>query len=92
MSALFEPHEPHDIIVKYDMYLRLLYFLYLDKNPGWVPDCQSRSVRLVVNQSVIPVNLESSPEDRSQLSAVFTLRLFSFTNTLCNKYCLLILP
>ena len=22
----FEPHEPHDIIVKYDMYLRLFYF------------------------------------------------------------------
>ena len=70
MSALFEPHEPHDIIVKYDMYLRLLYFLYLDKNPGWVPDCWFGGVRLVVNQSVVPVNLESSPEDRSQLSAV----------------------
>ena len=26
MLALFEPHEPHDIIVKYDMYLHLLYF------------------------------------------------------------------
>ena len=78
MSALFEPHEPHDIIVKYDMYLHLLYFLYLDKNPGWVPDCWFGGVRLVVNQSVVPVNLESSPEDRSQLFTVFTLRLFSF--------------
>ena len=46
----------------------------------------------MVNQSVIPVDLESSPEDQSQLSAIFTLRLFSFTNMLCNKYCLLILP
>ena len=72
----------------------MLAFLFytLDKNPGWVPDCWFGGVRLVVNQSVVPVNLESSPEDRSQLSAVFTLRLFSFTNTLCNKYCLLILP
>ena len=35
-------------------------------------------IRLVVNQSVVPVNLESSPEDRSCLSAVITLRLFSF--------------
>ena len=75
----FEPHEPHDIIVKYDMYLRLLYFFYtLDKNPGWVPDWWFGGVRLVVNQSVVPVDLESSPEDRSQLSAVITLRLFSF--------------
>ena len=55
-----------------------LFFLYLDKNPGWVPDCQSGGVRLVVNQSVVPMDLVSSPEDRSQLSAVFTLRLFSF--------------
>ena len=45
----------------------------------------------MVNQSVVPVDLESLPEDQSQLSVVFTLRLFSFTNTLCNKYCLLIL-
>ena len=70
MSALFEPHEPHDIIVKYDMYLHLLSFLYLDKNPRWVPDCWFGGVRFVVNQSVVPVNSESSPEDRSQLSAV----------------------
>ena len=35
---------------------------------------------------------ESSPEDWNQLSTVCTLRLFPFTNTLCNKYCLLILP
>ena len=41
-------------------------------------DCQYEGVRLVVNQSVVPVDLESSPEDQSQLSAVITLRLFSF--------------
>ena len=35
----FEPHEPHVIFVEYDMYLRLLYFLNLWKNPRWVPDC-----------------------------------------------------
>ena len=61
------------------MYLRLLYFSILwIKNPGWVPDGWFGGVRLVVNQSVVPVDLESSLEDRSQLSAVFTLRLFSF--------------
>ena len=32
----------------------------------------------MVNQLVVHVNLESSPEDRSQLFAIFTLRLFSF--------------
>jgi hypothetical protein len=55
-----------------------LLFYTLDKNPGWVPDCWFGGVRLVVNQSVIPVDLESSPEDRSRLSIVYTLRLFSF--------------
>ena len=49
-------------------------------------------IRLVINQSVVPVDLESSPEDRSRLSAVYTLRVLSFTNTLYNKYCLMILP
>ena len=32
-------------------------------------------IRLVINQSVVPVDLEYSPEDRSCLSAVYTLRL-----------------
>ena len=34
-------------------------------------------VGLVINQSVVPVELESLPEDRSCLSAVYTLRLYS---------------
>ena len=33
-------------------------------------------IRLVVNQSVVPVDLESSPEDRSCLSVAHTLRLY----------------
>ena len=74
------------------MYLRLLYFsIHWIKILDGYQIAGFGGVRLVVNQSVIPVNLMSSPEDRSQLSTVFTLRLFSFTNTLCNKYCLLIL-
>ena len=55
-----------------------LFFYTLDKNPGWVPDCWFGGVRLVVNQLVVPVNLESSPEDQSQLSAVYTLRVLFF--------------
>ena len=33
-------------------------------------------VRLVINQSVVPVELESLPEDRSYLSVVYCLRLY----------------
>jgi hypothetical protein len=33
-------------------------------------------IRLVINQSVAPVEVESSPEDRSCPSVVYTLRLY----------------
>ena len=46
----------------------------------------------MINQSVVPVDLESSPEDQSCLSAVYTLGYIPYTNTLCNKYYLLVLP
>ena len=36
-------------------------------------------IRLVVNQLVVSVELESSPEDRSYLSIVCYLRLYSYT-------------
>jgi len=49
-------------------------------------------IRLVINQSVVPVELESSPKDRSYLSAVCCLRLYSFIlSMLYIKHCLLIL-
>ena len=74
-------------------YACFIFFNYLDKNPGWVPDCQSGGVKLVVNQLVVPVDLESSPEDRSRLSAVYTLRLYFFLLIrYVFKHCLLILP
>ena len=38
---------------------------------------ESRGVRLVINQSVVFVEVEASPEDQSCLSAVYTLRLYS---------------
>ena len=34
-------------------------------------------IRLVINQLVVPVDLESLPEDRSCLYAVYTLMLYS---------------
>ena len=47
----------------------------------------------MINQSVIPMDLESSPEDRSRLSAVYTLRLYFFLLIrYVFKHCLLILP
>ena len=38
---------------------------------------QFGGIRLVINQSVVPMEVESSPEDQSYLSAVYTLRLYS---------------
>ena len=34
-------------------------------------------IRLVINQSVVPGDLEYLPEDLSYLSAVYTMRLYS---------------
>ena len=34
-------------------------------------------IRLVINQTVVPMEVESSPEDRSCISAVYTLMLYS---------------
>ena len=53
------------------MYLHLLYFsIHWIKIPDGYQIADFGGVRLVVNQSVVPVNSESSPEDRSQVSAV----------------------
>ena len=64
MSSLFEPHEPHVILVEYDMYLRLpLHFIWIK-----IPDeyqITSFEFRLVLNQSVVPMDLELSLEERS---------------------------
>ena len=50
-------------------------------------------IRLVINESVVPVDLESSPEDRSCLSTVCYLKvIFYILSTLYIEHCLLILP
>jgi hypothetical protein len=47
----------------------------------------------MINQSVVPVELESSPKERSYLTAVCYLRLYlCVLNTLYIKLYLLILP
>jgi len=49
---VFEPHEPYVILAEYEMYLRLpLHFIWIK-----IPDRY---------QSVVPVDLELSPKERS---------------------------
>jgi hypothetical protein len=65
-------------IVEYDMYLRLLYSSILWKKYRMgTKFLEFGGVRLVINQSVVPVDLEPSPEDRSWHSAVYYLRLYT---------------
>ena len=47
-------------------------------------------IRLVINQSVVPEELESSLEDRSCLSAICCISFI--LSTLYIEHCLLILP
>ena len=50
-------------------------------------------IRLVINQSVVPMELESSPEDQSCLFRYLLSNVISFIlSTLYTKHCLLILP
>ena len=50
-------------------------------------------IRLVINQSVVPVKLESSPEERSCLFRCLLSKVISFIlSMLYIKHCLLILP
>ena len=59
------------------MYLHLLYFLKsLEKSRMGTRLLEFGGIRLVINQSVVPVELESTPEDRSCLSVVCCLRLY----------------
>ena len=68
------------------MYLRLLYFYTLKKSRMGTRLLEFGEIRLVINQSVVPVDLESSPEDQSCLSFVCCL------STLYIEHCLSILP
>ena len=52
-----------------------LLFNTLEKSQMGTRLLEFGRIGLVINQSVVPVDLESSPEDRSCLSAVYTLRL-----------------
>ena len=52
-----------------------------------------RGIRLVINQSVVPMELESSPEDQSCLfRCLLSMVIFFILSTLYIEHCLLILP
>ena len=55
-QAFFSLIDPFDILAKHGE-------LTLALHPMKIPDCWFGGVRLVVNQSVVPVDLESLPED-----------------------------
>ena len=60
------------------MYLRLLYFFKsLEKSRMGTRRLEFGGISLVVNQLIVPVELESSFEDRNCVSAVCYLRLYS---------------
>ena len=54
-----------------------LLFNTLEKSQMGTRLLEFGGVRLVINQSVVSVELESSLKDRSCPSAVYTLRLYS---------------
>ena len=61
------------------MYLHLLYFsIHWIKILDGYQIASFGGIRLVVNQLVVPMDSESSPEDRSLLSAIYTLRVLFF--------------
>ena len=75
------------------MYLCLLYFLNLWKILDGTRLLEFGGIRLVINQSVVPVELESSPEDRSYLFRCLLFKVISFIlSTLYIEHCLSILP
>jgi hypothetical protein len=49
-------------------------------------------VRLMINQSVVPVELELSPKDRSVFPLFVPKVVFFVLSTLYIKHCILILP
>ena len=57
----FEPHEPHVTLVEYDTYLRLFIFIIWIKIPDGY-QIESGEVRLVINQSVVPVDWSLHPK------------------------------
>ena len=70
-----------------------LLFNYLEKSRIGTRLLEFGGIRLVINQSVVPVELESSPEDRSCLFCCLLSKVISFIlSMLYLEHCLSILP
>ena len=78
--------------VRHVLMLALFFSIIWIKIPDRYQIVRVWRIRLMINHLVVPVDLESSPKDRSCLSTVYTLRLYSLYYTLSNKHCLMILP
>ena len=76
------------------MYLHLFYFsIHWIKIPDGYQIAGFGGVRLVVNQSVVPVDFGVFARRlESTFRCLILWGYFPFNNTLCNEYCLLILP
>jgi hypothetical protein len=62
----FQPHEPHVILLRMICTYACFTFLYIGKIPDGYQIAKSLvEFRLVINQSVVPLDLEFSPEERS---------------------------
>ena len=70
-----------------------LFFKSLEKSRMGTRLLEFGGIRLVINQSVVPMDLESSPEDRSWSFHYLLSKVISFIlSTLHIEQCLLILP
>ena len=69
-----------------------LFFNYLEKSRMGTRLLEFGGFRLVINQSVVPVELESSSEDWSCLFALLSKIIFFILSMLYIKHYLLILP
>ena len=94
MSAFWASWMPCYICwVRHVLTLALFFQIF-----GWKSRMDTRllefgGIRLVINQSVVPLDLESSPKDRSYLfRCLISKVIFFILSTLYIEHCLLILP
>ena len=93
MSAFWASWTPCYICWVRHVLTLALFYTYLEKSWMGTRLLEFGGIRLVINQSVVPVELESSPEDRSCLLWCFLSKVISFIlSTLYIEHCLLILP
>ena len=92
MSAFWASWTPcYTCWVRHVLMLALL-FKSLEKSRIGTRLLEFGEIRLVINQSVVHVNLEYSPEDRSCLRCLYSEVIFVILIRYVFKHCFLILP